>query len=130
MSGPAGEVAVISADSGPELALVEGEGRARAIIWPGTGATLRSMHRISLGAGSRTIEMSHPSDAVYYVISGDGQVAEGDMGAAQPLLEGSMVHVDAGSAYALVAGPDGMELVGGPAPADPALYAGLTDEVS
>ena len=31
-----------------------------------------------------------------------------------------MVHVDAGTPYALVASSDGMELVGGPAPADPA----------
>jgi hypothetical protein len=33
-----------------------------------------------------------------------------------------MFHVGAGTAYAIVAGPDGLEAVGGPAPVDPALY--------
>lgn len=121
-----GEVAVIDAEGGPELAIIRGEGRAHAIVWPGMGATLRSMHRISLEPGSRTIEMQHVSDAVYYVISGAGSATDGHVGAANPLIEGSMVHVDAGTPYALIAGSEGIELLGGPAPADPSLYAGAT----
>lgn len=116
------EVVVVPADGGPELAIVRGGGRAQAVIWPGMGASLRSMHRISLAPGSATVEMKHPSEAVYYVISGAGEALDRDAGAATELIEGSMVHVEAGTAYELGAGPDGMELVGGPAPADRSLY--------
>jgi hypothetical protein len=37
-----------------------------------------------------------------------------------------MVHVDAGTPYELVAGDEGMELIGGPCPADPSLYEGMS----
>jgi quercetin dioxygenase-like cupin family protein len=115
-------VLVVDAEAGPELPLVVGEGVARAVIWPGIGAQLRSMQTISLGAGSRTVELSHPSDAVYAVIAGDGEVAEPGGGEPAALRDGSMFHVDAGTAYVVSAGAGGMELVGGPSPADPALY--------
>ena len=118
------EVVVTSVGSGPELTIVDGEGSARAVIWPGMGARLRSMHRISLGGDSRTIDLTHPSDAVYYVIEGGGSAADRATGEESTLVEGSMVHVDAGTPYALVAGGEGMELVGGPCPADDALYEG------
>ncbi len=36
-----------------------------------------------------------------------------------------MVHIEAGSRYAFAAGPAGMELIGGPCPADPAIYSRL-----
>jgi quercetin dioxygenase-like cupin family protein len=116
-------VQVVDADAGPELDLVEGGGSARAVIYPGMGADLRSMARISLPAGGSTVRLSHPSDAVYYVISGAGAVGDED-GTEQSLVEGSMVHVDAGTAYTLRGGDAGLEAVGGPAPADPALYEG------
>jgi hypothetical protein len=122
VSAALGEVAVVDGEGGPELGIVDGEGRARAVIWPGMGARLRSMHRISLGPGSRTVELRHPTDAVYYVIDGDGEAHDRDAGTAEPLVTGSMVHVDRETAYELVGGDGGMEVVGGPAPADPALY--------
>lgn len=115
-------VQVLDAEGGPTLPIIEGGGSARAVIWPGMGASLRSMHRISLGPGGATVELRHPSDSVYYVISGDGEVGEGVEAGAQPLGEGSMVHVDAGTSYVLRGGSGGLEAVGGPAPADPALY--------
>lgn len=118
-------VQVLDAAGGPELAVVESGGTATAVIWPGMGAELRSMFRLSLAGGGSTVRMSHPSDAVYYVISGSGEVSDGDGADLQELVEGSMVHVDAGDSYALRAGPDGLEAVGGPAPADPALYEGV-----
>jgi mannose-6-phosphate isomerase-like protein (cupin superfamily) len=126
MSERLAEVVVASAAEGPELAVVAGEGTARAVIWPGMGAKLRSMHRISLGGGSRTTPLTHPSDAVYYVIAGGGEAVDGETGDAGALVEGSMVHVDAGTPYELVAGAEGMELVGGPCPADPRLYEGAS----
>lgn len=126
MSAPLAEVVVATADQGPRVGIVAGEGTARAVIWPGMGAELRSMHRISLAGRSRTTPLTHPSDAVYYVISGGGEAVDGDTGEGGALIEGSMVHVDAGTPYELVAGDEGMELIGGPCPADPSLYEGMS----
>jgi quercetin dioxygenase-like cupin family protein len=112
-------------ESCPMLPLVEGEGMARAVIWPGVGAQLRSMQRIRLAPGARTITLRHPMEAVYYVMSGAGTVLDLDAPPARPLVEGAMLHVEPGTAYLLQGGPDGIEILGGPCPADPALYAGL-----
>jgi quercetin dioxygenase-like cupin family protein len=103
---------------------VSGAGEARAVVWPGTGASLRSMQRISLGSGSRTHELVHPSEAVYYVIAGSGHVSEPG-GQGEEVVEGSMVLIETGTRYAFVAGAAGMEFVGGPCPADPSLYEGV-----
>ncbi len=106
---------------GPEgrvLDLVDGHGSARALVWPGVGAQMRSMHLVSLGAGARTRPQHHAGEAVYYVIAGGGRVARHD------LTEGAMVHVAPGSEYVFEAGPQGLELIGGPSPPDPALYDG------
>jgi quercetin dioxygenase-like cupin family protein len=123
MDADAERVLVVGEDAGPELAIVDGEGAARALIWPGMGAELRSMHRITLAPGSRTTPLRHPGEAVYYVIAGIGEVTDLDAEDSDPLVEGSMAHVEPETAYAFVAGPAGLELVGGPAPADPSLYA-------
>jgi mannose-6-phosphate isomerase-like protein (cupin superfamily) len=117
-----GAAMVLGTSDGPDVRMLESAGRAHAVVWPGTGAQLRSMHRISLPPGARTLELSHPSDAVYYVIAGGGQVADREAGSEEPLVEGSMIHVDRGTTYRFAAGGDGLELVGGPAPTDPALY--------
>jgi quercetin dioxygenase-like cupin family protein len=123
--GAQDRVQVLDAQGGPDLPVVESGGTATAVIWPGMGAELRSMLRLSLEDGGSTVRLSHPSDAVYYVIAGGGEVSDGEGGGAQPLVEGSMVHIDAGDSYAFRAGPEGLEAVGGPAPADPALYEGV-----
>lgn len=125
----AGRVEVLDASQGPELAIVAAGGNARAIVWPGMGAELRSLHRISLEAGGETIELSHPGEAVYYVLAGEGEVVDGAEGKVEKLVEGAMVHVGGGTPYLLRAGDSGMELVGGPAPADHALYESLAEEV-
>jgi mannose-6-phosphate isomerase-like protein (cupin superfamily) len=116
------KVVVLDATDGPELAIVDGPGRAWAVVWPGVGARLRSLHRIDLESGARTVELAHTSDAVYYVWRGSGAVADGAGADGHDLRVGSMVHVDAGTAYVLAAGDDGMQLIGGPAPADAELY--------
>jgi quercetin dioxygenase-like cupin family protein len=123
--GSAEEIKVVALEEGPELDIVEGDGRAHAVIWPGMGAQLRSIHRIELAAGARTIAMRHPHDAVYAVVDGRGEALDVDDGEAQPLRAGSMAHIDAGTTYVLAAGEEGIALVGGPCPADPALYEGL-----
>jgi quercetin dioxygenase-like cupin family protein len=110
----------------PPLPLVRGPGHARAVIWPGNGAAHRSFNLIELGAGASTVDLRHPADCVYYVIAGAGRVVDLDRGAAEPLAEGNMIHIDAGDGYRLeAAAAAGMKLLGGPCPADPALYAGL-----
>jgi len=109
----------------PRLSLINGEGVARAVAWPGVGSKLRSMARIQLAAVSRTNAMNHPMEAVYYIISGDGQVVDSDAASSQPLIRGSMAHIEPGTTYTFVAGAAGMELIGGPCPPDPALYREL-----
>lgn len=118
----ADQIQVIPTDSGPNLDIVEGGGSARAVIWPGMGARLRSIHVIELESGARTLPFRHPAEAVYYVTAGSGQALDADAQESQPLRSGAMVHVDGGTSYVLSAGPEGMSLVGGPAPADPAVY--------
>jgi quercetin dioxygenase-like cupin family protein len=112
-------------DSCPEMRLVEGDGRAVALVWPGVGATQRSMHHIALHPGDRTVPQRHPQEAVYYVKTGGGVVLDPDAGTSDALVEGSMIHIEPGTAYRFKAGIEGLELLGGPCPPDPDLYAHL-----
>ncbi|HEX5079421.1 MAG TPA: hypothetical protein VFV80_09745 [Geminicoccaceae bacterium] len=118
-----GEVRVLrAADHGPPLPIVEGEGAARPIVWPEIGASFRTMHRIELARGSRTVPLRHAMEAAYYVIRGEGVVRDQDSDQGEELVEGSMIFVEPGTAYAFEAGAAGILLLGGPCPADPALY--------
>ena len=110
--------------AGPSLPVLEGEGSARAVIWPGTGATERSVHLIKLGPSSATVRLEHRAESVYYVLDGSGMVAGDGPAADISLVPGSMVHVRPGTGYRFRAGPGGLEIFGGPCPHDPALYAG------
>lgn len=126
-SRPANTVRVIdSADECPEIPIIVGPGNARVVLWPGNDAKYRTLQIIALDTGASTIRLQHGSDAVYYVISGAGSITDLGLGEVSPLVEGAMVHVDAGDAYRFAAG-DGqaMKLVGGPCPADESLYADL-----
>lgn len=115
-------VAVLTpSDSGPELDIVEGPGRAVARIWPAMGAQHRSLHLLELGAGARTSELAHPSEAVYYVVAGEPTVLDGD-GQPYQLDEGAMVHVRPRASYRFEAGEAEAKIIGGPCPPDPALY--------
>lgn len=126
----ADRVAVLDADEKcPQLPLVSGEGEAFAFVWPGVGANMRSMHRITLRPGSATVPLRHPMEAVYYVIAGDGVMRDPDNGTSDPVVEGSMIHIEPDTAYVCVAGRTGMELIGGPCPADPELYRSLTKDL-
>lgn len=119
------QIQVVPLEQGPALAIVDGEGSAHAVIWPGMGATLRSIHRIELAGGARTIALRHPSEAVYYVMAGSGKAVDLDADDTQPLRAGSMAHIDPGTTYVLAAAEEGMSVVGGPSPPDPALYEEL-----
>ena len=117
------EAQVLAGHGGPALpSLVGPGGRAWAVVWPGVGAQLRSMHRIALDAGGETRLLRHPGEAVYYVIRGEGIVEEPEAGSANDLGEGSMVHVEPETPYLMRAGAGTLELIGGPSPADPRLY--------
>jgi quercetin dioxygenase-like cupin family protein len=109
------------------LPLVEGGGEVRAIIWPGMAARHRSMHYIALAAGARTMPHRHPdSEAVYYMISGEGAVLDLDTGATHAVHPGSVVLMTPGTRYQIAAAPTAaMTCVGGPCPPDPALYASI-----
>lgn len=121
-----GAVRVIDSASGcPEIPLVEGEGNAKVVIWPGSGAEFRTFQVISLGERAQTVRLSHPSDAVYYVVEGSGCVMGEEAPGEARLVEGAMVHIDAGDFYRFRADESGLILLGGPCPADPSLYSSI-----
>ena len=105
------------------LGIVAARGRAWAVIWPGTGARCRSLHRVSLGPAGSTMSLRHAGEAVYYVLSGRGRVADAAR-ASHPLTDGAMIHISPRGEYRFEAGEAGLELIGGPCPPDPALYDG------
>ena len=71
---------------------------------------MRSMHRISLGAGAAATELRHPGEAVYYVIEGSGEATDPASDDSQAIELGSMVHIEPETAYVLSAGSQGLEL--------------------
>lgn len=109
----------------PDLPIVESNGSAWAVVWPGVGAELRSIHHISLQSIGRTIALSHPMEAVYYVMSGTATAIDPDEGIKHDLVEGSMAHIEPGTRYLFEAGIDGAEIIGGPCPADHTMYEHL-----
>lgn len=118
-------VRVVDSRDGPKVSIIDGEGWARAVIWPGNGALYRTFQIIHLGAGSATRSLEHPSDSVYYVLRGHGIVEDVKQETSEPILEGSMVHIDACDQYRIRAGEDGLELLGGPCPADERWYSAV-----
>lgn len=128
MSGSLTEtVRVIDSGKGcPTIPIVQGDGSVRVVTWPGNGAKHRTMQLIQLAGGSRTTELRHRSDSVYYVIDGLGGITDLDTGETTDLAEGAMVHIDGGDGYVFHAvSASGLKLVGGPCPADESLYADL-----
>ena len=119
-------IQVVDALHSQEIPIVDGIGNAKVVIWPGMGARCRTFQVINLGENSKTVQLCHPeSDAAYYVLKGQGRVFDIGTGQSHELGEGGMVHIDAKDRYQFVASSSGMDLLGGPCPADVALYAGL-----
>ncbi|CAH1694544.1 conserved hypothetical protein [Hyphomicrobiales bacterium] len=118
---------VDSAIDCPDLPIIVGSGRAKAVMWPGNGALYRTFQVLDLEPNDQTIALVHPSDSAYYVAAGSGVIADLNSGERMPLVEGSMVHIDKGDHYRFEAAETaGLKLIGGPCPADPQLYAHLT----
>lgn len=120
------EVRVIRPETdGVRLPLVEGPGLIQALAWTGMGARHRAMHRIALGRDGRTALMRHSrSEAVYYVVRGTGVVVDEALGERQPVREGMMFHITAGTPYRIAADGHDLICVGGPCPPDADLYRG------
>jgi mannose-6-phosphate isomerase-like protein (cupin superfamily) len=117
---------VDSAAGCPEIPIIVGAGNARVVMWPGNDTQFRTLQIITLARGARTIRLNHGSDAVYYVMNGAGSIVDLASKEVFPLIEGSMVHIDAGDAYQFMASDDrDIKILGGPCPADESLYAGL-----
>jgi mannose-6-phosphate isomerase-like protein (cupin superfamily) len=129
MDQPAAETIRV-VDSGlacPELSIVVGGGSAKVVMWPGNGSRYRTFQLVTLDDGAATVTLEHPSDSVYYVMAGSGAVVDAHSGERMPLVEGAMIHIDAGDAYRLEADAgSGMKILGGPCPADERLYAALS----
>jgi mannose-6-phosphate isomerase-like protein (cupin superfamily) len=119
---------VAESDNLDSLQIIEQAGAAKALVWPGMGAYLRSMNRITLNSGGRTVALRHPMEAVYYVIAGAVNVTDLDAGSDHDVGPGGMVLIDPGTPYSMSSRGDGCELVGGPCPADPQLYEGLVGD--
>jgi mannose-6-phosphate isomerase-like protein (cupin superfamily) len=114
---------------GPLLPILDGPGEVRAVIWPGMGATHRSIHRYRIEPGAGTIPLQHPGEAVFFVREGEGEVEEPDSGDVHPLRASEIVHVGPGTRYRFrCTGPVPLVLLGGPAPPDPAMYEHLRVE--
>lgn len=97
---------------GLDLPLTVGGGRARTLLHPDMGAQERELTYVELPEGASTDEMRHPDrEAVYYVISGSGQVEDPTTGETQAIRSGLFVYLDPGQPYRFV-GP--AVLVGGP----------------
>jgi mannose-6-phosphate isomerase-like protein (cupin superfamily) len=112
------------ADWGAPLSIVTGGAVCRPAIWPGMGARERSLHHFAMPAGSGTVRLAHPSEAVYYVMSGEVLVTDhSEASDPRRLGPGAMFHVAPGTSYSMISAEDATEVIGGPCPADDALYA-------
>jgi mannose-6-phosphate isomerase-like protein (cupin superfamily) len=114
-------------NKGTDLPIIDGLGTARAVIWPGMGATERCINYVELEAGSSTVWLEHTTEAVYYIMSGTGTVLGDDALNEWPVLEGSIVHISDGSRYRFQAQDGGLTLFGGPCPVDPAMFDHLAN---
>jgi quercetin dioxygenase-like cupin family protein len=117
-------VQVLPSSDGEPVDILAGPGEARAVVGPRMGARHRTMCVAVLEPGSPTVQLSHPGEAVWYVVEGAGQ-AMPDGGDALALEPGAMVHVGPGARYRLCAAADStLRVIGGPSPPDPVLHGG------
>jgi quercetin dioxygenase-like cupin family protein len=106
-----------------ELDIVSEGGSYSEIVGMGCGATERSLYEVVLPPGARVEPLTHPGDAVYYVVSGTATVMDFNDGESCELVSGAMVHIAGDSTYELSSAA-GARLVGGPSPVDPGLADG------
>jgi quercetin dioxygenase-like cupin family protein len=120
----AGRVGVLPSSNGERIDILAGPGEARAVVGPHMGARHRTMCVAVLEPESATMQLSHPGEAVWYVVEGAGEAIPEDE-QALALEPGAMVHIGPGARYRLRAARDSsLHLVGGPSPPDPVLHGG------
>jgi hypothetical protein len=85
----------------PQISILNGDGNAKVVMWPGNGARFRSFNLISMMENATTIPLTHKSDCVYYTINGAGEIIDLATGETFSLAEGTMLHIDAGASIAL-----------------------------
>lgn len=118
------EVVVIPAGTyAADLEIVSEGGSFREIVGASCGATERSLYEVVLNPRALVEPLTHPGDAVYYVVSGVATVSDFNTGEGRDLVDGAMVHVAGNSTYQL-SSATGARLVGGPSPVDPGLIDG------
>lgn len=105
-----------------DVDLVVGTGRSRAVSRPGFGASERSVFYIELDEGSSSKELKHPYEAVYYIVSGKGQVVDTDSGRIYDVKEGAVIYLTPNQGYKFI-GP--AVFAGGSCPLDVDLYQRL-----
>ena len=121
------EIKVISSESSPAIPrMVKGRGTMHALVWPGMGARMRSLHLTQLKSNSATRKLRHDSEAVYYVIRGDVVAADLDTGESHEVQEGGFIFIEPMTTYSLRCSRGSSEIVGGPCPPDPNLYEGMS----
>jgi mannose-6-phosphate isomerase-like protein (cupin superfamily) len=111
---------------GPPMDIVRGGATCRAIVWPGNGGYERSLHYFAMPQGSSTVELVHRSEAVYYVAEGSVLVSDLTDAKSREVGVGGMFHIEIGTQYLFVAEQENTVVLGGPCPADIALYEALS----
>jgi quercetin dioxygenase-like cupin family protein len=107
---------ITRSDWGPALPVIEGMGRCQEMVGPLTGAALRSLYFFELRPLASTVPLHHSDEAVYYVVSGEIQVAHFGRHVAS-VGAGGMLHVRPHQTYTISA-VAGAEFLGGPSPVD------------
>jgi quercetin dioxygenase-like cupin family protein len=101
---------------------------ARAVIWPGMGASGGVMHYVRYQAGGTSVQHQHPhSEDIGYIIEGEGYIFEwkdGKQVAKHAFRAGNMLYVEPGTVHSHEATTD-LVMVGGPCPPDDAFYRNL-----
>jgi quercetin dioxygenase-like cupin family protein len=122
------EIRVVRSEvDGVALPLVEGPGRMDALVWTGMGAVHRTMHRVGLERGARTMRLHHRgSEAVYFVVRGTGLAVEDGRTITHAVRAGMMFHVAPGTPYRIQAATGPFVCVGGPCPPDEEMYDGIS----
>ena len=102
-------------------------GTARFPVWPGTGASRRSMNWVAMVPGQENVPHSHAeSEDLFYCIEGNCVIEDGDTGESHPFEGGSVIFVEPGTLHAVKSlGPARYVSVGGPCPPDTALFRRL-----
>jgi quercetin dioxygenase-like cupin family protein len=114
-------IVVLRLTEGRAVDLLAGPGAAHVVVGPHMGAQHRTMCRLELEPGTATHILRHPAEAVWYVVSGEGEALR-EGADPLPLEPGAMVHVAPAATYSLrSADAAALVVVGGPSPPDAAL---------